>query len=355
MTELDKSILAGEPEGAEAQLKRFSPEEMVSCEACGRGNPPTRGQCLYCGAALPAGTVAETNQPAELQQPQAGQQSPAVANTVYVVINGSGSDLPDATLEPIASRLELKLTDLRNALEAGGPLPLRQVETIEQAATVINELKANAIPAVAIESKDLAVPQPKKIRALEFSDRGVTGSTRTSNEQMFAAWDDLILIVVGRLQSHQVELIERRKRGGKKPVDRRELSGDESVLDLYSKSGQGGWRITAGNFDFGCLGEKKGITTFENFKALIGELRERAANLEVDTGYLRKRVVLGKVWPLGEGTQTGGWRRSGAGKYDLSTLTSTDNEAQFNNYSRLVHLLKTRVHGREDAQSVPPA
>jgi hypothetical protein len=44
--------------------------------------------------------------------------------------------------------------------------------------------------------------------------------------------------------------------------------------------------------------------------------------------------------------RTGDWRRSGAGKFDMATVTTTDNETQFNRYSRLRHRLKLREMDR---------
>jgi len=84
------------------------------------------------------------------------------------------------------------------------------------------------------------------------------------------------------------------------------------------------------------------MTAFENFSALLNLLRMRAPNVEVDASYVNLRPVLANVWPLEAQTRKGEWRRSGAGKYDVATVTTTDNESQFNSYSRLRHRLKLR-------------
>ena len=218
-----------------------------------------------------------------------------------------------------------------------------QASTTKQADEIIEEFRRFGIPASLIKDEDLKPASAnKKIRALEFSDAGVAGMVGTPAERLFTSWEDLSLLVTGRLQMNNVEDVVRRKRGGQKPVDRRELTNDESIFDLYSRSAEDGWRILADSFDFSCLGEGKGITAFENFRALINLFRERAENLEVDESYLAVRPVLAKVWPLGANMRTGGWRRSGAGKFDISTVTTIDNENQFTNYSRLLHWLKMR-------------
>ena len=337
MTDPDEATLLNAPGEAEPPLRRFSQAEMITCEACLRANPPTRPNCFYCGAALLVSPAIQSAETAGSRTPESG------SNGCFIVISqASREPITASSLEPLVARLNVKPADLQNALSRGGPLPV-SIEAMDQTSSLMDELRTIGLETVSITEEEISsLPVPKKIRALEFSDHGLTGLTKSSGEQFSVTWDELSLMVVGRLQSHQVELIERRKRGGAKPLDRRELSGDESVLDLYGKSGQEGWRITAGNFDFSSLGPKKGITTFENFRALVAELRERAPHLEVDEGYLPKRALLANVWPLGEGTQTGGLRRSGTGKFDVSTLTTTDNENQFNNYSRLVNCLKLR-------------
>jgi hypothetical protein len=149
-------------------------------------------------------------------------------------------------------------------------------------------------------------------------------------------------MVVGRLHTTNVEDVAQQKRRGQKPVDHREVSHDEAMLDLYSRSNDTPCRILATSFDFSCLGERKGITTVENFRTLIGILRERASNLVVDDSYVTARAVLAYVWPLAKTTRTGGWRRAGAGKVEVSTVTTIDNEDQFNNYSRLLQVLRMR-------------
>ena len=208
---------------------------------------------------------------------------------------------------------------------------------------MINEFRALGIQTTLIRNEELNADSiNQKVHACEFSNDGLTGLAGVSGERLFARWGDLTLIVSGRLQTNDVEEVVRRKRGIQKPVDHRELTNAESIFDLYSRSETVGWRIAADSFDFSCLGERKGITAFENFRTLINLLRERAANLEVDESYLAVRPLLARVWPLGASTRTGGWRRSGAGKLEISTVTSTDNENQFSNYSRMLHCLRMR-------------
>ena len=297
---------------------------------------------MYCGARLSAseqsGVVrAETHaRPAE------------IAGGFYIVVSGPTNELADELrLAEIATRSGLKPADLQTALATGKRLPLFKVDTAERADQFVVDFQALGIQTIALKDEFNSSSGVKKIRSLEFSNTGVTAFVGISGESLFENWSDLILMVVGRLQTNNVEDITRRKHGEQKPVDRRELTNDESVIDVYSRSNRNGWRILAESFDFSCLAERKGITTFENFRALIEVFRERAENIEVEDSYLKVRSVLGQVWPLQVETRTGGWRRSGGGKFDLSKLTTTNNETQFTNYSHLLRCLKMRELGRQ--------
>ena len=338
MTELDKSELLNLETSADVRPRSFTPAEMVTCESCLRANPPTRSSCLYCGLGL---TVTAPVEAAHAK----GEAVPQAASTgLYLVLSVRPNEpLDEFRLQQIAMRAELKLPDLQSALKVSGCFPLMQVNTSKEAEEVVAEFRTLGIETSLITSADLTPTSAnRKIRALEFSRDGLTGLVGTSAERFFEKWGDLSLLVAGRLQISNVEDVVRRKRGGQKPVDRRELTNDESIFDLYGRSGADGWRIVADSFDFSCLGERKGITAFENFRALINLLCEQAENLEVNDSYLVVRPLLAHVWPLVASTRTGGWRRSGAGKFDISTVTSTDNENQFTNYSLLLQCLKMR-------------
>jgi hypothetical protein len=342
LTELDKSELLNLETSTDARPRSFAPAEMVTCEACRRANPPIRPTCLYCGERL------STAEPVEAPQAERDAAPAAAAAGFYVVLSVHTSEpLDESVLQQIATRSDLKLSDLQSVLRAGGAFPLVQANTNKQAEELNDGFRALGIQTTLVRNEELhADSVNNKIRALEFSDEGLTGLAGVSGERVFKRWSDLMLLVTGRLQMNNVEQVVRRKRSGHKPVDRRELTNDESIFDLYGRSATDGWRIAADNFDFSCLGARKGITAFENFRGLVNLLGERAENLEVDKTYLAVRPLLVKLWPLVASTRNGGWRRMSAGKFDMSMVTSTDNENQFTNYSRLLRCLKMRELGQ---------
>lgn len=187
-----------------------------------------------------------------------------------------------------------------------------------------------------------------KIRALVCSDDSLTVVPGGGAAQVSVGWDDVTLLVTGRLLSNRVEVEERNSRGRKQTVDSRQFSSDEAVLDIYAKTQRANWRIVAGSFDFSCLGPAKSVTTFQNFAALINFMRERATTAQFDDSYIRARPILETLWPLEQQMRIGELRRRGSSKFDSATITTTDNETQFTRYSRLQHCL--RLHESKDGK-----
>ncbi len=193
------------------------------------------------------------------------------------------SDLAEASLAEAASLLRLKAPELNRILGIGQPVPLSREGTPEEAALIGDRLRPLGIESVTVAHEDLHLGvAAKKIRALQVSDDSLTAIPTSGIDRVTARWDEVTLLVVGRLVLNRQETEERKRRGRKQVVDSRQLSRDESALDLYTKFDEVNWRINANNFDFSCLGSAKAITTFENFAALISLLRERAADAHFD-------------------------------------------------------------------------
>ncbi len=256
--------------------------------------------------------------------------------------------MEEPTLTEAAKVLRLKPEELNRIIAGRQPLPATRTATLEEANEITDALRALGMESTTVPSHELHLEDsPKKVSALEFSDDVLTATLIGSNARASAGWDELILLVTGRLLLSRVEVEERRRRGRKQTVDSRHLSADESVLDIYTAASAINWRISASNFDFSCLGAARSITAFENFRALIDALRERATRAHFDSSYTQARPGLEVVWPVEPQTRRGDWRRSGAGKVDTALVTTTDNESQFTRYSRLRYFLRMRTHEEE--------
>jgi len=341
LTDNDKASSLGLELVPDVRRQSFALDEMITCEACLRANPPTRSNCFYCAANLPQ--AAKAPAPEAAQEPMSETAGPtnATGGFLLVLTPGQANSPAGASLTDIASELHLRVTDVESVLGLGGAFPLARAVTEEQAKALVAKLSSLGIGAEVFQEGALNLDLPaKRIRALEVSDHSLT-ALLPSGKGFSVNWDDLILIASGRLLINRIEVEERKRRGRSQPLDSRELFSDEPICDLYIRTDEVGYRISSGSFDFSCLGEQKAMTAFENFTTLVNLLRMRAPNAEVDDSYHSLRAVFGNVWPLEPQTRTGEWRRSGAGKVNVSTVTTIDNEIQFNRYSRLRRYLKS--------------
>ena len=339
MTDGDKAPSGFDPV-SDARPQSFAPAEMITCDECLRANPPTRKNCLYCGAILTAGrNPTNTQSPAEPVAESPGSTS--LNSGFYVVlVPGQSQALTESSLTETAAVLDLKTAEVQIAVGSRRPVPLARTNTIDQATTIADKLVPLGVAVDIFREDTLNLDLPiTRIRALEFTDTGLA-ATLPKGEAISREWDDLVLIVTGRLMVKRIEIEERQRRGSPKPIDSRELFSDEPVMDLYTRSDQVGFRILSSSFDFSCLGTEKSVTAFENFAKLVSLLARRAPKVEVDDTYRSLRPVLGNIWPLEPQTSKGELRRSGAGKVDVSTITTIDNEIQFNSYSRLRQYVK---------------
>jgi hypothetical protein len=274
-------------------------------------------------------------------EPAGDQVSTTQENTGVLVLLKPGPGVSAPSLAELASELHLKPGDIENLLAVGKSVPVARALTQEQAVRLSERLNALGRSTSVLAEAGLRLEVPvNKLRALEIADDGLT-TTLSSGGRSKIDWSELTLMIVGRLQSSRVEVEERRRRGRSKPIDSRELFSDEPVCDLYTAAEHAGYRIQPGNFDFSCLGSGKAMTAFENFTRLLTLLRSRAPAVQFDDTYRALKTVLGNVWPLDPVTRKGEWRRSGAGKVDVSTVTTIDNEGQFNKYSRFCHRLRS--------------
>jgi hypothetical protein len=338
----DEDFFVNEDEAALLQTEQrgFAPAEMVRCEECLRANPPVRTNCLYCAAALP---VTEGN--AALRKPTLRPLEKWESGFNSIFMPGQSLSMDDAQLESVAAMLRLSSEDVRRVFEGGEPLPLARAATAEEASLIERRLEELGVRVLTVSDEELAVetnPQ-KRVRSLELTDNALVAWPTGSNETLRASWEDVELFVTGRIVTRQVEVEERRgRRDENEIVETRELSQDLALLDIYSAAPVGGWRIVAGNFDFSCLGQRKGLLTTANFKTLLEELRARAPLAVYDDSYARVRHALGAVWPLEQQTESRGWRRGGPGRFSTEVVTTIDNERQFTRYSRLRYQLKSR-------------
>lgn len=321
---------------ADPKKRVFSASEMVGCSRCSRANPPTRASCLYCGTAL---ETTESN----IQAQEAPASESRIEKAFHVVALRAQVD--EAILAKATTLSDLKPAELNLILRSAKGAPIYSAADSARAEMVSTRLRDLGIETITISDEQLDLASASKdLRALEFAGDSLSGFVRRGGARLSASWAEVTLIVLGRLHVTTVEIEQKTKRGRSRLLNELELSADESVLDIYVRNEPAAWRIRSGSFDFSCLGDRKAITAFENFRALIELLRQRAGHADFDDSHVRVKSVLAKIWPAEEQARTRERRRTAIRTFEASA-TSSDNEAQFNRYSRLLSVLKKRELG----------
>lgn len=333
MSDSDEEISHSAEEEAVTIQRGFDPSQMVRCDECLRSNPPTRTTCLYCAAPLP-----ETESSAALRRPTLRRLERWERGFNVILLTDDQIDLQEKALKEISDLLRLQESELKSILSARVPLPIARASTLDEAALVEEKLKPFGMKLLVVKDEELAVDEeiPKRLRTVEFKEDALHAHP-TSGAQSFALqWDEIVLLVTGRLYTRRVEVEERRgRRSAENEIrEAREFTWDEAVVDIYSKGAEPTARIAANNFDFSCLGERKSLTAAENFARLVDELRARAHGARFDETYNRVRHALAPVWPTDQHTDALGLRRE-IGRLSTEAATTDSNETQFTRYSRL--------------------
>jgi len=316
----------------------FSFDQMVRCEECLRANPPTRVNCLYCGSALPVTASASSLARPSLRPLEQWEQG---FNNILL---GRRDDPEPALVAQVASFLRQDTTTIERLMLAKTALPVARAASMEEATLIERKLNELGVETVTVPDHDLHIDSspPRRLRTLEFREPDRVTTQAGTQEEESIPWAEVSLLIVGRLFVKQVELRERKRRRSENEIlESSEFNTDVAVIDIYSESRIGSWRIMANSFDFSCLGESKGLLVGENFPKLIKLIRDRTPEAEFNDSYATLRQSLELVWPSGKRVEAGGLRVRGS-KYSTTEIITTSNEPQFTRYSRLCHYLKNR-------------
>jgi hypothetical protein len=318
-----------EPQSSE--LKGFAAEQMLNCEKCNRANPPTRTVCLYCGADLPVMETASTHIPKlkRLEDWEIGYN--------IILLSNQPTEITKNDLYAVANSLNLKVEDLQKIVELKQSLPIARAGNPNEAALVEKGLKQLGIDAVIVSDYEMAINTPsQRLLGVTFTETNLIGRTMSNERALNVEWDDVRVIVVGRIIEKRIETEEKVSRKEIKELeDSRELSTDQIQLDIYTKDNNIGWRILADKFDYSCLGEQRSLTAAENFKKLIERLRHHAKQAVFDDSYNRVQSALSLVWAIERRNESLGLKRKNFGRAFSRFANITSNETQFLRYSRL--------------------
>ncbi|HEY0429963.1 MAG TPA: hypothetical protein VGC76_19420 [Pyrinomonadaceae bacterium] len=321
----------------QTETPAFKPEEMIHCAKCQRTNPPTRLGCFYCGAAIEMSEAQSRNIKLNLRKLEIWEKG------FNLIFSPSGETFDAAKSAEIATLLNLERESAEKLFETGKTLPVARAESEKEAEIVQARLREAGVETFILSDAALALEKPqKRLRGLEFFDEKVVLIFFNRDEIAEIALEDVALIVAGAIFERRVEATEKRsKKGDIKILQSTETASDEFLFDVYSRNGKVGYRIFAKGFDFSCLAAEKEILAKDNLKKLARKLSEIAPNAKLNEDYLQVRENLGAVWTVEEKIDSQGLKREGFGRFNLGNITTVNNLAQFNKYSRLQwHLLE---------------
>lgn len=334
-------------EPAEYLPEPFAPDQMVRCDECLRANPPTRVNCLYCGAVLPQNeTTVNLQKPAlrPLEKWEQGYNNILLPSAANASVDPGESELREAS-----DLLRLRPADLTRILSAGMPLPLARAATIDEASLVQRRLSGLGIETCIVADGQPGTDEtgPVRVRAVEIDGAGIHAYQTPESPGIDILWADFVLLVLGRLIVKRVELKEQKgARAENRILDSSEFVTDETVVDFYTRKQTATYRIAANSFDFSCLGERKGLVAAENILTLLQLFRDHAPQAVYDDSFNSMRKALEPVWPAEQQNESSGWRRERPGKYSIGSATELNNEMQFLRYSRLRYHFQLEPEGK---------
>ena len=310
----------------------FAPDELTRCAGCGKPNAPNRSACLYCGAEL---TGSAKGNKLDLRPLEIWE------NGFNVVAMSAAVDDLERVARAISPITSTEAATIVSMLSSGRSLPIARVES-EYLAAVLSEKLAD----LGVETRtisDAALQpntRPVRLRKIELSGDDLLLTLFNNSAEARLAVSDLALMVVGTLIEGRVESVQKRKRGTNQTVSEIQTSSDLPVIDLYSRDDPGGWRISAHGFDFSILGNGKSMLAGENMRRLIATLSERSPDARVVDDFDEMSPLLENWWPGESRRDAFGFKRSGFGRKDLTSVSISNNSIQLLKYSRLQwHLL----------------
>lgn len=309
----------------------FNSEEMIVCKKCARTNPPTRLNCFYCDAELEISEAQSGFLRLNLRKLEIWEKG---FNLIYQAKN---ENFDESNLPEIAKILKLEKDSLQKILNEQKSLPVARAEAEKEAGIVRKRLWELGIETIILSDESLAAETPpKRLRGIEFWGDKIIVVLFNKDEIVEISNDDLVLIVSGAIFERKVEAVEKRNRKGEnKLLETDETTSDESLIDVYSRQNELGYRIFAKGFDFSSLETEKELLAVENMRKLVKKLRVVAPNAKFVDDYLQARESLGNVWEVELKTDSNGLKRGGVGSFNLSNVTVADNKSQFIKYSRL--------------------
>lgn len=316
-------------------VNAFSESELAICPKCARKNPPTKTECLYCGAVLSARPEMSGKTEISLNRPEIWENG---FNLVFLPAN---DPIDTSGISLIGELTGLGIDHSRMILNSKIPLPILRADSPEDLKSLGGNLEKAGINWTIISDSELGPEKSfRRLRKIKFESGQIQLVLFNEEETLGIDPEEMVLLVAGKIFQKKVRATEKRlKAGERKILDSAETLSDEPLLDIFIKRDRTGFRVFTHGFDFSCLGHEKGFIARENLEKLFVRLRSAAPNAGVIENYGQLREFLDPVWEIEEKKEATGLKRAGIGKFNLEHLTIATNLNQFNKFSRLQFVL----------------
>lgn len=314
----------------------FKSDEMLECQKCKRKSPPTRLKCFYCGNELSISENQQQNIKPHIRKMEEWEKG---FNLIYLTQNSLWTE---DSLENVVELLKLEKKELEVLLQEERALPLARVESQKAAEILHTRLSDQGLICFIVSDEDLHLETASnRLRSIGLFEDGISLRFFNGDKKDILLWEDIRLIVTGKVFERKVETSEKRTKEEDREVSNTvEASSEETIIDIYQFNEKVGYRVSAKGFDFSCLGENKKLLATENMQILCDILKESANEAKFDNDYNNLRPILKDVWGLDKKVDSRGWQRENFGKINRTNLTTISNLGQFTRYSHLQwHLL----------------
>lgn len=305
-------------------------QNVTICPSCQRRTPAARGECIYCGAALPFAMI-------ESAPPQ--RNIDPGDHAFNAVLEPFPARTTESVVVALATALQLEVTEAQALIEAGKPVPLARTHTRSEAEMIVALVRTCGVNAIVIADEDLKLDQELlRARRIAVSDDEVqvhhSGGEATVNKA------EVTLMVLGELSNRRVDHTEgisgRRGQSGS-VLDSFEYRAEETLLDVYTASLDRSFRVKSGAFDYSGLVSPLSVRTDVNFQAAVASLSANSPRTIVDDDFSKLGSLLERAWPERTRNESRGIKRTGLGFRAVAQASvMSDNRDQFDRYSRLM-------------------
>lgn len=304
----------------------------MNCPRCRRRTAAARGLCIYCGEALPLSKL--TSAP-----PQ--RNLDATEHAFNTILEPPRLPAGEAMVAALAAALKIEPDEATEMLTANQRIPLARSLTRQEAEMIAALVRGCGLVAFVVADEELAI-ENELTRARRITINSDELTIQHAAGAFTITTTAIKLIVLGSLRQSRVDYSERlsgMRTQSATVLDTAEFRSDETLLDVYGESLEQSFRLRADGFDYSGLVAPLSFRAELNFQAALRALEGAAPHAIIDKNFARLRRLLSRAWPERTHNEARGLKRTGIAYRPVALASiTTDNQDQFERYSRLMFL-----------------